>query len=332
LGIDVIISPTQLAAKEIQKLIKRSVVTDVFDFDEGRFSLLGITLDDASPMVNFTVGEIDAKHPEMEFRPISILRGDNTIIPRSGTILKRSDHIYFISPKEGIEDLLNLIGKQPVHVKNIMIIGGGELTVQCARLLEKEFRLTIVEKEKERCKNLAEHLNHTLILRGDPSNVELLKEEGLSRMDAFIALTPNTETNIITSLVAEQCGVFKTIALVDNVYYFHISQNIGVDTLINKKLIAANNVFRYVRKGKIEAITSLHGVDAEVIEFVIDKENKLTRSRLKDLRFPTKSVVGGVIRGEENLVPNGEFQFKKDDKVIVFAQNEAIAQVEELFR
>ena len=332
LGVDSIISPTQLAAQEIQKLIKRSVVTDVFDFEGGRFSLLGITLDDSSLMVNFTVGEIDANHPELEFRPISILRGDNTIIPRSGTILKRSDHIYFIAPNEGIEDLLNLVGKQPVKVKNIMIIGGGELCYQCAALLEKDFRLTIVEKEKSACKSLAERLNNTLILRGDPSNVELLKEEGLARMDAFIALTPNTETNIITSLMAEQCGVFKTIALVDNTDYFHISQNIGVDTLINKKLIAANNVFRYVRKGKIEAITSLHGVDAEVIEFVLDKESKLTRDRIKDLRFPSGSVIGGVIRGAENLVPNGEFQLNKDDKVIVFAQNDAIAEVEELFR
>ena len=308
------------------------MVTDVYDFEGGRFSLLGITLDDASPMVNSTVGEIDATHPELEFRPISILRGDSTIIPRSGTVLKRSDHIYFISPKEGVEDLLNLVGKQPTTIKNIMIIGGGELALQCATLLEKEFRLTIVESGKETCKNLAEQLNNTLILRGDPSNVELLKEEGLSRMDAFIALTKNTETNIIASLMAEQCGVFKTIALVDNIDYFHISQNIGVDTLINKKLIAANNVFRFVRKGKIEAITSLHGVDAEVIEFIIDKESKLTRFKIKDLKFPMRAVIGGVIRGEDNLVPNGEFQLQKDDKVIVFAQNESIADVEELFR
>ena len=151
-------------------------------------------------------------------------------------------------------------------------------------------------------------------------------------MDAFIALTPNSETNIITSLMAEQSGVYKTIALVDNVNYTHISQNIGVDTIINKKLIAANNIFRFVRKGKIEAITSLHGVEAEVIEFIIHKENRLTKNPIRSLRIPQQAIIVGVIRGENSFIPDGDFQMNLHDKVIVFAMPEAIGKVEALFR
>jgi len=151
-------------------------------------------------------------------------------------------------------------------------------------------------------------------------------------MDAFIALTENSETNIITSLMAENIGVFKTIALVDNIDYTHISQNIGIDTLINKKLIAANNIFRFVRKGKIEAITSLHGVDAEVIEYLVHKNNRLTKYPIRELHFPEKAMIGSVIRDGEAVMVSGDFQLQVHDKVIVFAMPDAISKVEEIFR
>jgi trk system potassium uptake protein TrkA len=151
-------------------------------------------------------------------------------------------------------------------------------------------------------------------------------------MDAFIALTPNSETNIIASLTAKNHGVYKTIAQVENKEYTFISQNIGVDTLINQKLIAANNIFRFVRQGRVEAITGLHGVEAEVIEFVITKNNQITRKPLKDLHFPTAALIGGVIRGEESLIPDGNFQLQVDDKVIVFTMPEAVSKVERMFR
>jgi trk system potassium uptake protein TrkA len=175
-------------------------------------------------------------------------------------------------------------------------------------------------------------LNRALIVKGNPSNIELLKEEGLDRMDAIIALTPNSESNIITSLTAKEHGVHKTIASVDNVDYTRISQSIGVDTIINVKLIAANNVFRFVRKGKIEAIASLDGVDAEIIEFIIQKDNRLTKTAIGDLHLPENAVIAGVIRGDEHFFPDESFIMHKDDKVIVFAQHNAISRVERIFR
>lgn len=331
LGIDSIISPIQLAADEIQRLVQECSFTDHFAFEEGRINLIGVTLDDYSPLVNKQLFDLGSVGTGINLRPIAILRGHRTIIPQGKTILRRGDHVYFISKREDMDQLTNLIGKQNYKVRNVMILGGTDLGLATARRLEEDYSVTIIEKDKKCCKRLAEQLNNSLVINGDASNVNLLVEEGLDQMDAFIALSGNSETNIISSLTAKNHGVYKTIAQVENKEYIHISQNIGVDTLINKKLIAANNIFRFIRKGKVEAITSLHGVDAEIIEYIVHKSNKLTKKPLKDLYFPDTAIIGSVIRGEEVLIPEGDFQMQLHDKVIIFALPEAIDKLEELF-
>ena len=245
---------------------------------------------------------------------------------------RRKDHFYFITNKSDTDSLEQCLGKEKIKIRNVMIVGGGGLALDTAKMLEQDYNVTLVESDKNRCREMADELQRTLIINGEPSNIDLLEEEGLSRMDAFIALSPNSETNIITSLTAKNHGVYKTIAQVENKEYVHISQDIGVDSLINKKLIAANNIFRFIRKGQIEAITSLNGVDAEIIEFIVHKTNQLTRKPLKDLHFPETAIVGGVIRGEDSMIPSGDIQLQVGDRVIVFALPDAIGKVERLFR
>ena len=332
LGIDSIICPTQLAAREIDRLIRQSNVTDLFAFEQGTLNLAGIVVDSKSRLINRTIEEVNQEQGEQSFRPIALQRSDHTILPRPETVIHRNDHIYFLSTDKRMKEVLGNFGKNPRKIRNVMVIGGDEVGFKTAQLLEDDYNVVIVERDKEQCKKLAAHLRRTLIVNGDPSNIDLLKEENLENMDAFVALTPNSETNILTSLLAEELGIHKTVALVDNVDYTRISQNIGVDTIINKKLIAANNVFRFVRKGNIAAITSLHGVDAEIIEFVLQKQNRLTKYPIKALHFPEQAIVAGIIRGEETIFPTGNTIMQKDDKVIVFAQHTAIPKVEKLFR
>jgi trk system potassium uptake protein TrkA len=332
LGIDNLISPLQLAAEEIRRLVKQACFTDIFEFEKGKMSVVGITLDSHSPLLNIALRELPSFTSDIDLRPIAVLRGHRTIIPRGDTVLRRGDHVYFITKTERTDALKQFIDRRNVEIKHIMILGGTDLARETARRLEKNYRVTLVERSKKCCQRLAEQLEHTLIINGDYSNFSLLEEEGLGQMDAFIALAGNSETNIIASLTAKNHGVYKTIAQVENKEYVHISQNIGVDTLINMKLIAANNIFRFVRKGQVEAITTLHGVDAEVIEFVVHKKNQLTRKPLRDLHFPSTALIGGVIRGEESLLPDGNFQLEFGDKVIVFALPQAIGKLEQLFR
>jgi trk system potassium uptake protein TrkA len=332
LGIDVLISPQKLAALEIERLLQRASFTDLFEFEKGKISIVGFTLDTVCPLINKSIAQIDELTQDFIFRGIALLRGHDTIIPNESTILRKGDHLYISTRNRSLEKAKRFVGKQLKSIKSVMIIGGTPLALRTAQQIEQNYNVTIVLEDESKARDFVEILDRSLVIHADPSDIDTLKEENLAQMDAFIALTPNSETNIVTSLMAEELGVYKTIALVENVNYTHISQNIGIDTIINKKLIAANNIFRFVRKGKVEAIASLHGVDAEIIEFEVHKRNRLLHYPIKKLHFPKKSIIAGIVRGEKTYLPEDDFQFKIKDKVIILALPEAIHQVEEIFK
>lgn len=331
IGIDNIISPSMLCSGEIFKMIKNSTFTDVFEFEGGKLNVVGITLDQYSTMINKQISEMRENPVFEDIKIIAIVRDQMTIIPRGNTIVRNNDHVFFISNKKKVESIIELLGQRKVTIKNIMIIGGDDMAFATARKLEDEYRVTLIHKDKERCKWLSERLDKTLVINGDYKNIELLLEEGLEEMEAFISLTESSETNIITSLSAKNHGVYKTIAHVDTREYIHISHSIGVDSLINKKLVAANQVTRFLRKGKVEAVSGIYGVDAEFIQYVITKSNRVTKKALRDLHFPKSAIVAGVIRGEKVFIPDGDFILQLDDKAIVMALPEAKDPLEKLF-
>jgi len=332
LGVDHIFSPELLAAQEIKRLLSASGFTDVFDFENGKISVAGITVGVDSELINRSVRAVGAMAGDIPFRCVAILRSGNTIVPEADTRLRLRDHLYFVTTKSQLSETLNQLGQSAPKIDRVMLIGDSALCVRTAQALEDDYRVTLVVKDKELAKKGLEKVKHTMIVKADPSKVDRLMEEGLDRMDAFVALTENSETNIITCLYADQISDIKTIAQVDNIIYTRISQNIGIDTIINKKLIAANNVFRHVRKGQVEAIGSLHGVEAEMIEFVVHKRNRLVKHPLRDLHIPGGAVIAGIIRGEESFIPKGDFRLEYDDRVIVFTTPSCIKQVEEIFK
>ncbi|SEG19201.1 Trk system potassium transporter TrkA [Algoriphagus boritolerans] len=332
LGIDNLISPTMLCSREIFNMIENSSFTEVFDFGSGRLNIVGITLDQFSPLVNQRIMDTKSNPIYDDIRIIAIVRDQKTLIPRGSTIIRNNDHVFFISNKKNTETIQEVLGQKKVKIKNIMIIGGDDMAVTTAIKLQDKYRVTLINKDKERCKWLAEHLPNTLVINGDYKNIELLVEEGLEHMDAFLALTESSETNIITSLSAKNHGVYKTIAHVDTREYIHISHSIGVDSLINKKLVAANEISRYLKKGTVEAVSGIYGVDAEFIQYSVNKNNRLTKHPLRELHFPETAIVAGVIRGEEVFIPDGDFLLHLNDKAIVLALPEAKLSLEKLFQ
>jgi len=332
IGIDNLFSPRYLAAKEVKRLISRVSATDVFEFEDGKISIIGFTADNASPLINKSFRQLYELASDQHFRVIVVLRNSKTFIPKSTDMILPGDHLYLSTDVSDFAQVNTLVGKTLKEIKNIMIIGDTPIAKDTATLLENDFNVKVVLKDGSKCKRFLKDLKNASIIKGDPSNTQLLLEEGLDHMDAFIALTSNSETNILSSLMADNNGVYKTVALVDNPAYTHLSQKIGVDTIINKKLLAANNIFRYVRKGKIEAIASFHGVEAEIIEFTIHKENQLVKKTLKELNFPEGMIVAGVIRNNNGMIPNATFTFRLGDKVIVFALQEVMKRVESIFK
>lgn len=332
IGIDEIISPESLAAKEIKRLVKQSALTDTFEFENGRLSLIGISVDENSELKDKTLTETAYLNPDHNFTTIAILRDNRTIIPHGENKFMLNDHAYFIVEPSGIERVMSLAGKERFDIKDIMILGGSKIGINTARQLSKKYNIKIIEQDKEKCFQLADMLPDTMVINGDGRDTELLREEGLERMDAFIAVTGNSETNIISSLVAKNYGVRKTIAAVENTDYIHLSQSIGVDTMINKKLIAANFIFRYIRRGEVLNLTSLHGVDAEILEFEVQDGSKILKHELRNLGFPKTAVIGGVIRKNTGYTVRGNFAFEPKDRVVVLSNPECIHTVEGFFK
>jgi trk system potassium uptake protein TrkA len=331
LGVDNIISPVELASHEIQRLIGQSAFTNDYEFEGGKLSVFGIAISSGSPLKDKSVIDTTYLNPNRSFKPIALLRNDKTIMIQADTVLLENDIVYFISTPESMNEITTICGQECFEIKNIMILGGSRIGVLTAELLEKKYNVILIEKNKKKAEEIAEHLKKTLVINTDGTDVNALEEESIEDMDAFISVTGNSETNIITSLVAKSHGVKKTIAGVENIDYINLSHNIGIDTLINKKMIAAANIFKFIRKGEVAAIANLHGVDGEIIEFNVNEGTKITSKPLRDLKIPETANIAGVIRGNEGFIPFGGFQLEAGDKAVVFTKTDSIHDIEMYF-
>lgn len=335
LGLDSVISPEELAAKEITMLLNQSAFNDSISFENGALNMVGSTLSQGSPILNLSVQQAKNKFKDIDFITIAVKRADEsqTMIPRGDTVFNIEDEVYFSCPKSSINKLHLLTGKEAFAVKDVMILGGSKIGAKSAKkLCQEKYRVKLIEKNKEKAFTLAEKLQNTLVIQGDGRDLELLEEENIREMDAFIAVTGNSETNIMSCLVAKSKGVKKTIALVENMDYINISQTIGIDTLINKKLLAASEIFKHVRQGEVLALANLKHVDAEVLEFEVKPNSKVTQNKIKDIKLSRNAVFGGVIRNGNAMMTFGDFQILPGDKTVVFCLPDAIPAVEKLFK
>lgn len=333
-GIDELISPEALAAGEIALLLNQSAFSDSYEFENGALIMIGLDLSRTAMFVGKTVKEAAAIFPKLNFVPIAIQRFGTqyTLIPRGDTQFKEGDQVYFITTRDGVEGLYKLTGKVKHSIKNIMILGGSKIGKKTARDLSKNnFNVKLIESDREKAFDLADELPQVLVINSDGRNVELLEEENIHDMDAFIAVTGNSETNIMSCLVAKSKSVKKTIALVENMDYFQLSHSIGIDTLINKKLLAANNIFRYIRKGEVVAMTKLNNMNAELLEFIVKASSQVCDKKIKDLDFPRSAIIGGIIRSGEGMIALGDFYIKAGDRIVVCCLPRSINKVEKLF-
>lgn len=332
LGIDNLIYPEDLAAVELVKLVERAAATDVIDFENGLLSLIGLRLDKDAEVLHKTMRDTAQEYHAVDFRIVAIHRGLRTLIPSGNDIFLPNDQIFVITNPEGQDQILELAGKDRTKIENMMILGGGKIGRKAAKLLEEEINIKIIEKGKDRSVDLADQLHKALVIQGDGRDLDLLAQEGIVDMDGFIAVTNDAETNIITCLMAKHLGVQKTIALVDNIDYVPLTQTIGLDALINKKLIAASNISRFIRKANILSIATLQGIDAEVVEYIAGASSKVTSAKVKDLKFPKNAIIGGYVRDGKGYISVGDTQLEKDDKVVVITLPSDVSKVEKFFQ
>ncbi len=332
LGIDFMIYPEELAALETVNLINRSAATDVLEFEGGKLSVIGIRLDKDAPVVRKTLKEISTEFPNIDFRIAALHRNFRTIIPKGNDRFLPNDQVFLITKPEGNEMIMKLAGKENINFEKIMILGGSKIGRRVAKLLEDKMTVKLIESDQEKSEEIADELSDTLVIKGDGRDIDLLAQEGIVDVDAYVAVTDDAETNIISCLLAKHLGVKKVIALVDKVDYIPLTQTIGLDSLINKKLIAANNISRFIRKGGVVSLTTLEGIDAEVLEYVAQPGSAITKKAVKDLSFPKESMIGGLIRGNEVQIVVGDTQIHQGDKIVIFTLPGGIKKIEKFFK
>lgn len=327
LGIDKMVYPEFLAAKEIVGVLKQTGTTEVFEFSGGRLTLFVLKLDDNSPIINLSLRDASKLSNNKNYRAVAITRDEQTIIPKGDDVLLPNDLVYMITSPEGIKDLLKTAGKEKLDINNVMFLGGSRIGIKAVKFIENQLKVKIIESDPEKCFRLTELLPNAMVINGDGRNIDLLLEAGLEKCDAFVAVTGDSETNVLTCLLAKRYGVKKTIAEIENLDYFEIASKMGIDTIINKKLTAASTIYTQTMQAEVASIKCLTGTDAEVLEFVTSKDAIVTKNKLKDIDFPEGVIIGGIVRGEKSMIAMGDTQIKANDKVVLFALPAAIHKI-----
>ena len=330
LGIDLLFYPEKIASYEIIDLLKQTGTMEFMEFARGRLQMVAFRLDDGAPLLEKTVGEFDINGGGYTN---FAARNGSTLIPSQQERFIEKDLLFVICTREGVESALSFSGKPEIDIKKLMIVGGGRIGEILARKMEGAVdSIKIIEQRQERCEYLAAKLgDNVLAINGDGRNTDILVEENVKECDALVAVTSNSETNILTCVAAKRMGVPKTIAEVENIEYIKLAEGMGVDAVINKKLITAGRIFRFTLSNKVRSIKCLNGSDADVLEFIVSPGSKITKGKIKDLGFPSQAIIGGIVRGNESIIATPDTEIMPYDRVVVFALPEELERTNKFF-
>lgn len=334
LGIDVLIHPELSAAQEIVRLIKRASASDLINLAEGKMQMIGLRVGKESPLVGKSLSQYAQENPKLKFRVVAIARKGHTIIPTGSVNMQALDHIFVLAKTEDIQQVVTTSGKPDVEMNRVMIAGGTPIGAMIARILlqeDKNWNIKLIEPDRDTATKLAQELKDVLVLNANPTDPDLLATEGITDTDAFISVTDDEESNIISCLMAKHLDVRKTVALVSKSDYIPLSHTIGLDSAVNKKSAASNEIHRHVRSGKVISVTALQGTKAEVIELQAAPESEITTKPIHKINFPSGCVIGGILSNGSTDIVTGESQISSNDRVIVFCLPKAIEEVTSLF-
>ena len=331
MGIDYLFYPEQIAAREVINLLGHTSSTEYIDFAAGKLSMVAFRLELTSPLLGKPIIDEGCDDEDLEYRVVAIVRGPKTIIPSIDDRFEEDDMVYVIARHNATTHVMELSGQHQVDVRSMMILGGSRIGVRIANELQNSVDIKLVDYNADKAFRLAEMLDKTLIINEDGRDTEAMMEEDIAGMDAFVAVTGRSETNILAAMLAKRMGVKKVIAEVENINYISLAESVGVDTIINKKLITASNIFRFTMSSDVQAIKCLTGSQAELLEFIVKPNSPATKEPIRDLGLPEDSIVGGVVRGDRVFIAVGDTQINAYDRVVVFAMPESVMRVAEFF-
>ena len=331
LGVDSLIYPEMLAAKEIVSSMRMSWVRQWWEFCGGALILIGTKMREKAEILNIPLYELGG--PNIPYHVVAIKRGTETIIPRGDDVIKLHDIVYFTTTRKYIPYIRKIAGKEDyADVRNVMIMGGSRIAVRTAQYVPDYMLVKIVDNDINRCNRLTELLDDkTMIINGDGRDMDLLIEEGLKNTEAFVALTGNSETNILACLAAKRMGVEKTVAEVENIDYIGMAESLDIGTVINKKMIAASHIYQMMLDADVSNVKCLTFANADVAEFTVPAGAKITKHFIKDLGLPKGTTIGGMIRNGEGVLVTGDTLIQPGDHVVVFCLSMMIKKIEKFF-
>ena len=331
LGVDSLIYPEMLAAKEIVSSIRMSWVRKWWEFCGGSLILIGTKMREKAEILDIPLHQLAGT--DKPYHVVAIKRGNETLIPRGDDVIKLHDIVYFTTTRKYVPYIRKIAGKEDyADVRNVMIMGGSRIAVRTAQYVPDYMQVKIIDNDLNRCNRLTEILDDkVMIINGDGRDMDLLIEEGLKNTEAFVALTDNSETNILSCLAAKRMGVSKTVAEVENIDYIGMAESLDIGTVINKKMITASHIYQMMLDADVSNVKCLTFANADVAEFTVKADSKITRHQVKDLGLPKGATIGGLIRQGEGVVVTGNTQIIPGDHVVVFCLNMMIKKIEKFF-
>ncbi|MBR5962847.1 MAG: Trk system potassium transporter TrkA [Bacteroidaceae bacterium] len=330
LGIDSLIYPEMLAAREIADSLRLSWIRQWAELCNGALVMLGVKVREGSMVVNHAIKDLPKEQP---YHVVAIKRGEETLIPRGSDEILPNDLVYFMALRKTINYLSVICGKEAYQrVKNVMIMGGSRIAVRAAELVSDTMSVKIIESDRNRCEWLTARLpSNVMVINGDGRDKDLLLQEGINSTQAFVALTDNAETNILTCLSTKQYGTFKTIAEVENIDFIGMAENLDIGSVINKKKIAASYIYQMLLDADVDNVKSLTLANADVAEFTVAEKARVTRGLVRDIDLPRGATFGGLVRDGVGMLVNGDTQIMAGDHVVVFCLDSMIQRLEKYF-
>ncbi len=340
LKIDLIIPPEELAAQEIVRLVKRTAGNEIIEIGEGEMQVMATRIHEASPLANKKLKEISREYKDLFFRVLAIARGTKTIVPGGNNQILPNDQILIMADREALSHLMELTGVKQHSRHRVMILGGGLIGARVAELLGKSVRVKLIERNDFDAKELSFALEHTEVLLGDGSDAEVLDTAGLADMDTFITATQDDETNVMTSILAKNLinsknpkSQAKTIAMVNKEEYLVLSSTIGLDIALNKKILAGNEIIKFIRRGELLSVAHLHGFDMDIVELHVAKGAPICKTPLKklDASYYGKILIGTVYRNNKWEIAMGDTHLREGDRAIAVCSSMMLKDLQRLF-